>query len=142
MPNWTKNELLIQNSDENINNKQILRKICTYSRQQKKYRLDFNKIIPMPKTVFSGRLDDKAKKKYGLNNWYDWRCKNWGVKWNACDTIVHNDDESITIEFQTPWSPPLPVIDQMKKMFKNYDIYICGCYIGEGYEFAGVFNDG
>ena len=141
MPNWTKNELLIQNSDENITNKQILRKICTYSSKQKKYALDFNKIIPMPKTVFNGRLDDKARKKYGLNNWYDWSSKNWGVKWNACDTIVYDDDESITIKFQTPWGAPLPVIDQMKKMFKDYDIYICGCYIGEGYEFAGAFND-
>jgi hypothetical protein len=29
----------------------------------------------------------------------------------------------------------------MKKMFKDYDIYISGCYIGEGYEFAGVYDD-
>lgn len=37
---------------------------------------------------------------YGYRDWYDWRCNNWGTKWNACDSTVFNNG----IEFCTAWS--------------------------------------
>lgn len=46
-------------------------------------------------------LDNYAK--YGATDWYDWRCENWGSKWNACDTQI-NDPEKADIYFNTAWS--------------------------------------
>lgn len=52
-------------------------------------------------------------KKYGHRDWYDWRIKNWGTKWN-----VNPDDMYITentICFQTAWSCPVEVLLNISK---------------------------
>lgn len=41
--------------------------------------------------------------KYGFATWYDWCCKNWGTKWNACDTY---NSVGGTVSFSTAWAPP------------------------------------
>lgn len=45
-------------------------------------------------------LDNYAK--YGAKDWYDWCVKNWGTKWNACDTQV-NDYGKPEVYFNTAW---------------------------------------
>lgn len=47
--------------------------------------------------------------KYGVGNWYDWRYKNWGVKWNATTQYCPDYDINHTefsIDFDTPWCAP------------------------------------
>ncbi len=41
---------------------------------------------------------------YGAMDWYDWSCKNWGTKWNACRTQIP-DTETAEVYFDTAWSP-------------------------------------
>ncbi len=50
-----------------------------------------------------GKLLVENYEKYGATTWYNWCCNNWGVKWNASDTEIIDDD---TISFTTPWGPP------------------------------------
>lgn len=45
--------------------------------------------------------------KYGSVGWYDWSTKNWGTKWNACDS-----SES---EFQTAWCAPGAWLEKLAK---------------------------
>lgn len=55
-------------------------------------------------------------KKYGAINWYDFACENWGTKWGAYDVIVlHEDDKRLALEFNTAWSPPEPIFDELVK---------------------------
>lgn len=42
--------------------------------------------------------------RYGSKDWYDWRIKNWGTKWNASDSSF--DEATGTVEFDTAWSMP------------------------------------
>lgn len=42
--------------------------------------------------------------RYGSKDWYDWRIKNWGTKWNASDSSFN--EETGVIEFDTAWSMP------------------------------------
>ena len=56
---------------------------------------------------------------YGHQDWYSWRCDNWGTKWNACDCYLDDkfeekkaNDETF-VSFNTAWSPPIPVIDKI-----------------------------
>lgn len=61
--------------------------------------IDFNRLIPDPE-----------------NNpdWYDWRINHWGTKWNAyTPTITTNDDGTVTIGFQTAWSAPFGIINEL-----------------------------
>ena len=48
--------------------------------QSKEYGIgsvDFEKILPMPDTVYNGPLGMRERELHGKNNWYDWRIANW-----------------------------------------------------------------
>jgi hypothetical protein len=56
--------------------------------------------------------------KHGFKDWYSWSVANWGTKWNAYG-ISEVDDK---IMFDTAWSTPLPVIEELSSMFPNVEI--------------------
>jgi len=59
--------------------------------------VDFNVLVPEP---------DPSS-----HDWYDWRIRNWGTKWNAYEQ--DSNPASLTIEFQTAWSAPDRIIDRL-----------------------------
>lgn len=61
-----------------------------------------------------GRTYIDNVRKYGESNWYDWHNKNWGTKWNACETLVIDENN---VEFQTAWSTPEPIIKELSKKY-------------------------
>lgn len=64
---------------------------------------------------------------YGYDTWYDWRCDNWGTKWNACDVYVGRD----IIEFNTAWSCPLPVLNKLAELCYQHNIEFTGKWADE-----------
>ncbi|QWE17537.1 hypothetical protein [Polynucleobacter sp. AP-Nino-20-G2] len=56
----------------------------------------------------------KNVRKYGAEDWHEWRLENWGTKWDAreMETICSNKDE-ICVKFQTPWNWPTAVYDAL-----------------------------
>ena len=77
--------------------------------------------------------------KYGFKSWYDWNIANWGTKWDLCDADVQRtDDNTIVINCQTAWSPPDTAFETLHE--QGYEIR--ALYVGEGYEFAGIWEDG
>lgn len=98
--------------------------------------IDFNKIIPMPDGIFMGDLGPEERKLYGNNNWYDWRRRNWGTKWNAYDTLYDADENILT--FDTAWSCPLPILEELADICANINVSFegqwadedCGCNVG------------
>lgn len=121
MPNHIQNRVIFECGEEKL--KEILTKIQSDDTEDK-YEIsvlgtiDFNKIIPMPDTVYRGLLGNKERELYGNNNWYDWSIANWGTKWNAY-SFSHNDNE---IAFQSAWSAPHPVLEELSHMFPG--VYI------------------
>ena len=85
-------------------------------------------------------MSDKLVSEYGYDNWYDWQVHHWGTKWDIRGDIGTNDidDESCSFTFNTAWSPPEPIVKKLQEMFP--DLSICGGYVGEGWEYAGVFE--
>lgn len=57
---------------------------------------------------------------YDCPTWYEWCIKNWGTKWNACDSWVEDD----IIHFDTAWSPPIPVLIALSKKYPNNEFYL------------------
>ena len=83
---------------------------------------DFNAVIPMPphsETFFAkGCLGNEDRLKYGKNNWYDWSIKNWGTKWNSCETRLEDEEEDfLEYTFNTAWAEPVPVIAELARKF-------------------------
>ncbi len=58
----------------------------------------------------TGRQDDR---------WYDWRLQNWDTKWDAYDVQVDGgfDDDELTIEFNTAWSPPEAICHALREQY-------------------------
>lgn len=55
----------------------------------------------------------EQKDKYGVVGWYDWRCRYWGTKWDACD--LEYDERSFS--FNTAWSAPLPFMKYLAEQY-------------------------
>lgn len=56
------------------------------------------------------------------NHWYDWNVRNWGCKWDA--GYVHCDrdsDTKLVYTFETPWSTPEPVFQEMVTSYPKLD---------------------
>lgn len=96
MPNMVANRLTI----EAENTKEIIMSLLTFDELGDEADFDFNKVIKMPKTI-----KDSSK----------WARKNWGCNYNAVHTSV--DMDKGTIEFETPWSHCLPVIEKIAKKY-------------------------
>lgn len=85
--------------------------------------MDFNKIIPMPDTVFRGNLGSNERALYGNNNWYDWSVANWHTKWNAYgfeDLEEHEVDDQL--RFETAWTAPHPILKKLSEMAPDLEI--------------------
>jgi hypothetical protein len=54
--------------------------------------------------------------KYGVDNWYDWACNNWGTKWNAYSVELSGDNE---ITFETAWATPYNVMKRLSDIYKD-----------------------
>lgn len=52
---------------------------------------------------------------YGTSDWYEWARTNWGTKWGAYDLDVAEP----RILFDSAWSPPLPAIETISRMFPD-----------------------
>ena len=87
---------------------------------------DFNLLIPKPK--------GDSLSEANINRLI------WGTKWNAYDTDVVRNDDTIEFTFQTAWNIPVPIIEKILKLFKGYEIrYLAVC---EGGFFAvEIFQD-
>ncbi len=71
------------------------------------------------KAYEAGRQYISNYEKYSFPTWYEWCICNWGTKWNAADTIVLDMD---TIQFDTAWSNPEPVILKLAEMYPDAEI--------------------
>lgn len=104
---------------------------------------DFNLLIPQPENIFLEPLGDEERQmciEQNRPNWYDWNEENWNTKWNAYDTDVIRNDDTIEFTFQTAWNIPVPIIEKILKLFKGYEIRYLGVCEG-GFFAVEIFQD-
>lgn len=139
MPNHVRNIVKFKNlkSEEDI--KFILDMVASPLERpmigrHKDYAIDFDKIIPEPRTIEDCDLEcvfDEEKIKSGHTgvectddrvwfDWYTWHNKYWGTKWNAYDCYTKIGKSYITFIFSTAWNFPEPIIARLTLL--GYDI--------------------
>ena len=71
------------------------------------------------------------------DRWYDWRVQNWDTKWDAYDVQVDGgfDDDEITVEFNTAWSPPEAICHALREKYP--EATVSWFYDEPGCELAG-----
>ena len=139
MPNWCYNRIEIEGSE-----KERLRMKAFIHGDDDDVEFDFNKILPYPEKYakMDAEVDeDGINRSKGFNaGGYDWCIANWGTKWNACDVIVA--DDGFEIDFDTAWSPSLPVTLALSKLFPT--LIFTHRYEEGGCDYSGfsVFRNG
>jgi len=137
MPNWCSNTLQISGNKEQL--EMFKQKSISKSAMDIDIFL-MDGCIPMPEELaicedITPEENAERIAKYGYDNWYFWRLENWGSKWDAQEPYVEEDENGLTINFDTAWSPPIPYIRQVARMFPDliFDLY----FMETGEWFAG-----
>lgn len=124
MPNWCYNKVSItNNSDDNSKLQKVKEFLYSDASDDTEENVfDFNNVVPEPKEA---------------EDWYMWRVNSWGTKWNSsCAEITYEDEETLEYQFDTAWSPPEPIILQLREKFGD-DVHISAFYDEPSMEFAG-----
>lgn len=115
MPNYIRNRLIINGSKEEI---EEVKNFLRTDDEEGSLDMDFRNITPIPKWVYQGNLGKREEEKYGKENcWYDWCCKNWGTKWNACSATTYGN----VIEFETAWCGVPELMQKLAMIFPNIE---------------------
>ena len=86
-------------------------------------------------TALAGRYE-LNRRRHGAKTWYDWRLEHWGCKWNAYRTeVLDVAPERARVVFETPWSPPLPVLEALAAQVPALELRLA--YVDEFVNFAG-----
>lgn len=139
MPNWCYNEIEVVGENSII--KQMLEKIKTEDSD-----FDFNTIIPYPKQFADLDAKTANEQGYGAEGYnsggYEWCIDNWGTKWGACEASVWNEGEVLSLNFDTAWSPSLPVTKALSIAFP--ELTFTHKYEEGGCDFSGytIFKAG
>jgi hypothetical protein len=85
-------------------------------------------------------------KKYGYDNWYDWRVENWGTKWDIMEFYninrkeIGEDESEISLGFDTAWAPALGAYE--KFIDENSNCSLKAYYYEPGCDFMGEWDNG
>ena len=100
-------------------------------------------IAPMPFELWAKETQPDQV----MPDWYEWRVKNWGTKWDVCEVLFdgvgleYSDDQKFawfTFSCWTAWAPPIPVWDRLDAM----GIAVEADYQDEGMNFEGAYREG
>ncbi len=138
MPNWCENELVVEGESQ----KEINRFAESHKYKSKDYETDLSFMAdaptpkPLQKLTANGTIRSKMIEKYGASDWYGWRLKNWGTKWDTTDAELTTwEKHELIYNFETAWSPP---IEWLAKASANYPTLHFRLEYGEsGNYFAG-----
>lgn len=154
MPNWCECDLTVSGPTGRVE------EVLEFSKGEDS-AFDFNRFIPYPEEF--EKMDEAAEawerenlSKPGID-WcdrpksgfasggYDWCVRHWGTKWTA--HWVTNDPPqvwkvaagytTVAIQFETAWSPPLPVIQKAAELFPELELDLR--YFECGVQVNGVF---
>jgi hypothetical protein len=137
MPNWCSNTLHISGDKEQL---EMFKQKSIIKSGMNVDIFVMNGCITMPEElkICEGLKPEEIverRLKYGYDNWYDWSFENWGSKWDAHESYITEEENGLTIEFDTAWSPAIPYIKQVAKMYPDliFDLY----FMETGEWFAG-----
>ena len=123
MPNWCLNNVTI-NHDDPAKLNELLE---AYKRGE-----FMEHFLPTPKDE-NGELD---------KDWHDWRCDNWGTKWDVGgedEFVDRRDHNTVVLSFDSAWAPPIMFYEFMKR---KHGFDIRASYFEPGMAFCGEWIDG
>ena len=151
MPNWCDNQVTITGPNS------VIDKIEKIVKDEDSKNGLLNFFYPMPKELEDTTSPSSSAKKPqpmvdGFDNWYDWRCDNWGTKWDISEFYGVDrqhlndslDESTISFGFSSAWAPPIPAYQSflMNMSEKNLDVSVKAYYYEGGCDFMGCWDNG
>lgn len=129
MPNWCLNKIKISG---NINNLYKLSQIFEKLKEQ-----EDNDIGLMESLV--GSDPSISEEDYNNEGWFESNINYWGTKWDVDykEIIYINNNEFISLEFDTAWSPPVEFCELLSK---KYGVSVKIKYIETGLAISGIYE--
>jgi len=136
MPNWCNNVVIIEHKNKTAIDRVVKafddKELC-------------NEFIPVPEPLLGTQAPNTHNPKemydiYGYESWYDFCIGEWGTKWDVggdetCD-VNREDDKSVTLTFDSAWSPPMGLYDKLSR--EGY--HVTAYYYEAGCAYAGIFR--
>lgn len=127
MPNWCMNNLTIFHDDP----AKLQEFVDAYNSGE-----TCQHYIPHPPEIMKSMEDPKN------NDWYNWRCNNWGTKWDfgleEYGEPAKVENNQVSISFDTAWSPPIEIYQKLYEL--GYTVH--ASYWEPGMAFCGWWTDG
>lgn len=154
MPNWCENIATISH-DNKESMQPLVNALKSVTQARKEYydKLDNESVMDTFQDCYEANYDDcpqffqathpmpdelkGTSSPQDSPNWHDWRLANWGTKWDVrYDSLkIHSmSDTSITVQFDTAWSPPQEWYAHMRLWNFKVDAY----YFEGAMDFCGL----
>lgn len=153
MPNHCENDLVLAGATADVD--AVIAHFCAEDGRTP----DYNTVMPYPETFAAqDRIAREWKEptpafpnrpKDGFNSGgYEWRCANWGTKWNGyaasdlVDMAKTAGQRRVRLSWNSAWGPPIPVICALAEQFPA--VHMTLSYYEQGMGFSGreVFAGG
>jgi|688.fasta_scaffold11563_6 hypothetical protein len=132
MPNWCNNYIKISGDESTIRTLTSVIKSLKSSDDNGPSDDVFKSLIGLPQHMSDGDYKEK---------WYDTNIEWFGTKWDISyeeHMFTFNKDE-ITLSCETAWSPPIPFLENLCKMYK-VNAYLFYSEGGVGFAGESTFN--
>jgi hypothetical protein len=129
MPNWCLNKIKISG---NKKNRRRVSQIIENLHEQ-----DDDEIGLLESLV--GKDPTISEEDYFNGGWYESNINYWGTKWDLADNdfIFEETEDSIHLEFETAWSPPIEFCELLSK---KYGVGVKIKYFEPGLGLSGIFE--
>jgi hypothetical protein len=141
MPNWCENGLTVEGDDH-----EELMRFKEHAKGKgwsgkKDTILDWNQFLPMPQEVVENGYNGEGKLK-GVPSGFHWEGENWGTKWGACETHLHEGTGYLEYSYETAWSAGEGWFVAMAKMFPKLNFSLCYSELGMGFRGTMLAENG
>lgn len=102
MPNWCENKVELT-----ITDKEYMATVVAELEKEDSDILNF--LWPQPENLFLGSVgteDEQRLAAEGRESWYSWNVREWGTKWNVNVDTWDQEDDTLTLWFDSAWGPP------------------------------------
>jgi hypothetical protein len=134
MPNWCSNILKVTGDADEIRNF-VVGATDDYNNLS-----ILERYLPVPPAFTADPVVDSDAQDIFIpltEDSYNWRMKNWGVKWPESEAkIIKREEDIAVIGFSTPWAPPVEGIINISKSFLSLSFLLA--FHEDGMGFAGV----
>lgn len=147
MPNWCMNTLTITGPSETL--EKLIDEVTVQVGKNDHPKLSLERLDATPKALLEAgdmasnvALMVREPIEGEVDDWYTWRVRHWGTKWDIEAELEYDGEDLIESRFDSAWSPPLPACLTLSKRYPDLQITLEFDEPGNDFSGVSVFGGG